>query len=497
VLIVGMMAVLIGISAIVGYAYLMKAPEPQEAAPANAEPVATPGSVETESFPIATEKPAFDEWPKDSPAFVLVVSGEMLGYMRPCGCSEGQTGGMARRAGLIDYLTQEKKWEAAAIDFGDLVKAEVPWDAGRYHYSLESLKALGYRVVGIGPKDLSIKATTVAGEALNLEPLRMVAAGIKSADENFNLIMGEFIPPVQTFEVAGKKVSVGSYIGESQVELLRDRSIRIEPASEILPLMLEQMTAASADLKVLFAHVPKSEAVDLAKTYPGFDLVISQSETDHPLPQDAVREGKTLVAWVGKKGMDVTVAGFWPGQDPAIRLESVSIEGHYRENEQVNEIYAQFVDYLNTEEYLAKVPQVPHSSGAKYLGSSACAACHKRIFEHWKTTKHSHALQTLEDAKPTGQDYNPECIICHVVGNGFETGFVTSDRSPGLGGVGCENCHGPGSVHANAPNDPKGREMVRRVKNESDCIKCHDADNSVHFNFEKYWPKVAHPWGIE
>ena len=40
----------------------------------------------------------------------------------------------------------------------------------------------------------------------------------------------------------------------------------------------------------------------------------------------------------------------------------------------------------------------------------------------------------------------------------------------------------------------EGIAMMRVSKNISDCVKCHDADNSVHFNLDTYWPKIAHPW---
>src|SRR5215207_1030876 len=51
----------------------------------------------------APEKPTFEQlfqdWPQDDkPAFVVALTGEMSGYLRPCGCSEGQGGGLPRRA---------------------------------------------------------------------------------------------------------------------------------------------------------------------------------------------------------------------------------------------------------------------------------------------------------------------------------------------------------------------------------------------------------------
>ncbi len=228
------------------------------------------------------EVPLFDDWPSDKPALVLAISGEMLGYMRPCGCSEGMSGGLARRAGLLEFLSKEKGWETVALDFGDLVKAEYPWDEARYHYTIESLKTLGYKVVGIGTHDLSVKAMSVAGEALNSDPLKLLAANLKSQNEDFNIVLGDIIVPVHTVEAGGVKLAIASVISESQKEEIRDQSVEVSPIAETVPAVLSKMTEAGAGLKVLFAHMPKAEAEELAKTYPGFDLIITKASSITP-----------------------------------------------------------------------------------------------------------------------------------------------------------------------------------------------------------------------
>jgi hypothetical protein len=296
-----------------------------------------------------------------------------------------------------------------------------------------------------------------------------------------------------TFDVAGKKVAIGSVIGDAHQKDIRDQSIKVQPVADATDKILEQMKKENAELNVLFAHMTKEEGVELAKAHPGFDLIITQSQLEHPTQEDASKVGDTLVAWIGQKGMEVGVLGFWPAGTPKIRFEIVPITPRFKENAQINDIYGRFVKYLSDEEYLAKMPQVPPANGGTYIGSGRCASCHPRAYQTWKGSKHSHALVTLEDAKPEGQDYNPECVKCHVVGQGFTSGFVTPDKTPDLGGVGCENCHGPGSRHAGNPADEQGRAMMRVTKSASDCQKCHDAENSVHFNFDTYWPKIAHP----
>ena len=62
---------------------------------------------------------------------------------------------------------------------------------------------------------------------------------------------------------------------------------------------------------------------------------------------------------------------------------------------------------------------------------------------------HAHAYKTLVDAKkPGNRQYDPECIVCHTVGFGHETGFRTAEKTPKLKDLGCEACHGPSTPHA-------------------------------------------------
>ena len=56
----------------------------------------------------------------------------------------------------------------------------------------------------------------------------------------------------------------------------------------------------------------------------------------------------------------------------------------------------------------------------KYVGTERCTDCHKAAGEVWEKTPHSHAYKTLVDAKqPSNRQYDPECIVCHTVGFGY------------------------------------------------------------------------------
>ena len=49
------------------------------------------------------------------------LSGEMDGYLEPCGCTQGQLGGLIRR---LDFVERPKaqNWPVALIDLGSLIK---------------------------------------------------------------------------------------------------------------------------------------------------------------------------------------------------------------------------------------------------------------------------------------------------------------------------------------------------------------------------------------
>src|SRR5208282_4425390 len=63
----------------------------------------------------------YRDWPK--PDVAIVLSGELHGYLQPCGCSEPQKGGLARRYNLLQALTKDRGWPVVAADLGDLAQA--------------------------------------------------------------------------------------------------------------------------------------------------------------------------------------------------------------------------------------------------------------------------------------------------------------------------------------------------------------------------------------
>jgi hypothetical protein len=129
----------------------------------------------------------------------------------------------------------------------------------------------------------------------------------------------------------------------------------------------------------------------------------------------------------------------------------------------------------------------PAKGEAGYLGNEACRACHARAFSVYEQTGHSHAYAALEKAS---KQYRLDCIACHVVGFQQAGGVCRVDQVEGRTGVGCENCHGPGSLHVVRPTRSN---IPRPAPGQNVCLGCHTPDNSLHFDFARYLPRILGP----
>lgn len=109
----------------------------------------------------------------------------------------------------------------------------------------------------------------------------------------------------------------------------------------------------------------------------------------------------------------------------------------------------------------AAPPIAPLAQTTTYAGSSACANCHKDIFENWTSTRHAQAFSSpifQRDWSKLAQQ--TACLQCHT------TGFNPEEGTFAEAGVTCEACHGP--FQPRHPAEPMAR------KTDADlCSTCH------------------------
>ena len=146
---------------------------------------------------------------------------------------------------------------------------------------------------------------------------------------------------------------------------------------------------------------------------------------------------------------------------------------------------------------------VPAAAGQPfYVGNEMCASCHGEAHDFWSKTNHAHALTTLEERH---KDFDQNCIGCHVVGYERPGGSVLGKlRYEGKAGaftftkdlrhVGCENCHGPGSDHIQAPVGEGGvPQHILPGAGAEVCGSCHVTEHSPKFDYDLYVRQITGP----
>jgi cytochrome c5 len=129
-------------------------------------------------------------------------------------------------------------------------------------------------------------------------------------------------------------------------------------------------------------------------------------------------------------------------------------------------------------------------AAATYVGSAACQQCHDQEYDNFaKYSKKAHSRQNVEkmSAKLTREELEG-CYACHTTGYGKKGGFVDYGTTPQLGDVGCETCHGPGSVHAESGDT----SAITRKPSVDSCLVCHNAERIQNFNFRPLRYSGAH-----
>ena len=122
-----------------------------------------------------------------------------------------------------------------------------------------------------------------------------------------------------------------------------------------------------------------------------------------------------------------------------------------------------------------------------YVGSAACARCHKAETDQWAETPHARAWETLV---ASGRQLDLDCFACHATGAFDPEGpQIPTHVGEALQGVGCESCHGPGKAHSKSPD----KEKLVTAPAEGICANCHDGERDEgRFELEAYLPKVRH-----
>lgn len=452
----------------------------------------------------------YETWPM--PAFALALSGEMHGYIEPCGCADPQYGGIARRDDLLRQV-REKGWEVAGLDLGGTLKNARLQSQFKFQTLLSALKDMQYRALVVGTEELKLGAGYLLSQDAEPEAgqeqtaLRFMAANLTFFGSN------DLPTPIRqrVFTIGGKKIGLTAIYDPALKAKLGNfdpNEITISDPAPAIRTALEKLKAEKPDLLVLLCHGTPAESRKLAEQFPEFQLVATTSPVEEPMTDNPVLVGDTVLVTVGHKGKFLGLLGVYPDEKPSFRFDLVQLDGDRFKNSKRMVEHMQFYQDMLKDSKLAETePALHHPRGDKYVGAEKCGECHTKAFAKWKETGHAKGFESLKTGRlGISRTNDPECLSCHSTGwhpqdvLRYESGYENATKTAHLFGNQCENCHGPGSHHIElieADKIEEAKKITHLVLAEAEknvCSNCHDNDNSPKFKFEEYWKKIAHPW---
>lgn len=424
---------------------------------------------------------------KEEPRVRLRISGMLDGRLEPCGCASGQLGGLARR---VFNLKSNKNYDLL-IEGGNIVKGGTVLDVQKFSTTLMILDMADYQAIGIGPTDLELPLNDLV-DFFSVSRSAPITSDLKPL-----LPIPEWkATAFREFTAADTKVRVASLTMSKPAGKTADAFALIPPKEAWTNAMAG---CAQSTLRIAIVHAKPESMATIANLSPRPDLLIGITESvNEPLNNPDPVDGVPIV-YPGIRGrmlLDVTLARI-DGEPRLTRYRVVHLKGSEtlkgamedKDTRAMILAHRHDVKDLGIREAMAR--QKKTKDDRKYVGSEVCGDCHEESYEIWEKSKHSKAWETLEKAEgkryPWPITHYPDCISCHTDGYGYESGFINPEKTPELGGVGCESCHGPGSVHI----EEETPESIIRSE-PGDCLRCHDFEQTPNFNWKKMWKHIEH-----
>ncbi|GAX60536.1 5'-nucleotidase/2',3'-cyclic phosphodiesterase and related esterases [Candidatus Scalindua japonica] len=420
------------------------------------------------------------------PVIHIVFTGEENGYLEPCGCSEGQLGGFAKRQTLINQL-RKKDQDLILLSMGDLPGKVGRQEEIKMETALEALGLMDYVAHNIGEKDLNMGIDFLGylSQISNIEFISSNITGLATRALNIKPYVVKEIKTNETIFKVGILGIVSPALIENEIQDLEV----MDPVLSLKPLLSDLND--KTDLLILLSHAEMAESVKIAEEYPELELIISGHMVDRPdLYHQKVNN--TYIASVGEKGkyvgnISISLQPKQTSEDNnsfSTAIETIALDEKFADSSDIAMLLGIYQQRLQDEELLAQVFKSDHPSNLSFTGNDDCALCHNSIFKHWEETGHASAYETLVNAE---HEYDPECVACHVIGLNYFSGFETTELTPEMKGVGCESCHGPGSDHKDTQSQDYGMVSVEN------CEICHNPEHSPKFEYKEYWQKIKHP----
>ncbi|RKU27443.1 hypothetical protein C6497_11900 [Candidatus Poribacteria bacterium] len=279
------------------------------------------------------------------------------------------------------------------------------------------------------------------------------------------------------------KIAIIGLISPNHAIYAQNLDLKIVDPKDVLKPIMSKLIM-DADVIVCLFNGTSAEATTLKSNFPMLDVVVISNEktdniTQSPHPHTLVNTGVK-----GKAVYAVKIIRDTTGKLIVKKPIRYLLHERIHDSPRMTQLLELYQEMIVAEDLVESPPQKQQKTTPQFVGTTTCKTCHIGEWKSWKETKHAHAYHTLEVA---GHETDPECLTCHTVGFGASSGFISVEKTPHHIDVGCENCHGPGSNHAEHP-EQKGYGKIK----ETLCVTCHTLENSPKFDIKVYFPQIVH-----
>ncbi len=295
--------------------------------------------------------------------------------------------------------------------------------------------------------------------------------------------------------VVGKPVEAGDANDAPKAPVLIGNTLVVETANHLQTLSVIDLFIAPGkeDAPIVFADaggVQKAEALlSLSSRIRDLEARINSWERDRSVKEEDLKARKADLAKLRDEKAKLE-AEEKPVQGSFFRYSSVEVRDGLGSDKPVKDqmiAYYKRVNAYNKEAFQDRKPPPVEPGQASYIGIEACTECHDEERKVWDGTPHSHAYATLEE---DFKEFNLDCVSCHVTGYGKPGGSTVTFNAK-LKDVQCEECHGPGSLHAKNP-DKKGLIIVK--PEPSSCVsQCHHPPHVDAFDAKEKMKLILGP----
>ena len=417
----------------------------------------------------------------------IFFTGDIQGRLVPCGCFTGQLGGMTRLKTVLNTLAATHD---IRVDIGDALKGSEDYQVIQHRYLLRAFAAMGYDALNLGHREARLSVRQLRSMKQS-SPVKLLSANL------LDRATGERIfDAYRIVQRGGRRIALVGVMDSRGLGDSLGEGLAVEKMEVALGKLLPELKNR-ADVIVLLAFTDEATLASLARDFYEFAVILG-GKVSQP-SQKLNKENRSLIFYVTNESRALGILGInlsGSSKLTAGKHEIMLLHEDIPQDEWVQKLAEAYRTEIRATRLAVDDPtrlqenRVPGVRvAASYVGTDRCEGCHPEAARKWQQTQHARAFATLIQRQA---EADPNCIPCHTVGFGSLTGYRREFGNQKLVDVGCESCHGPGSLHVDQRLGQGAVSFQFRPLGAGDCKKCHYGEFSRPFDYEVFWPHIYH-----